>query len=254
PVTLSSDFGAHYPAAMRGVLAGRGIERIHDVTHALPRQEVRQSAFWLGELLPYFPPAVHCVVVDPGVGGDRAVLAVRAGTHALVGPDNGVLWPAARRLAGGTEPEAYAFDHVEPASATFQGRDVFAPLAAAVATLGVDRLPALPTLEPAPDAAALRLPSATVTDDGLEATVLAVDGFGNVITSADGAALADRFGSPVWVDGRRVPVARRYAAVQAGAALVTVGSHGRVELAVNRGRGDDAFGLAVGDTVRIRWS
>ncbi|MFP4628991.1 MAG: S-adenosyl-l-methionine hydroxide adenosyltransferase family protein [Halobacteriales archaeon] len=254
PVTLSSDFDSHYPAAMRGVLARRGIERIHDVTHELPRQDVRQSAFWLAQLLPYFPPAVHCVVVDPGVGTDRDVLAVRAGGHALVGPDNGVLWPTARWLAHPAHPEAYAFDHVEPASATFHGRDVFAPLAAAVATLGVTRFPRLPTLEPAADPEALHLPAARVDDTGVEATVLAVDGFGNVITSADGEVLAGRVGDRVRVDGRLVPVTRRYADVSPGEALVTVGSHGHLELAVNRGRGVDAFDVAVGADVRIGWS
>ena len=94
-ITLSSDFGAPYPAAMKGVIARACDARLVDVSHEFPRQDVSTAAFWLTQTLPYFPPAVHCVVVDPGVGTDRDALVVRAGEHALVGPDNGVLLPAA---------------------------------------------------------------------------------------------------------------------------------------------------------------
>ncbi|MFW5918231.1 MAG: SAM hydrolase/SAM-dependent halogenase family protein [Haloferacaceae archaeon] len=100
-ITLASDFGEPYPAAMRGVLLRRSDARLADVSHDLPRGDVRGSAFWLRFLLPEFPPAVHLVVVDPGVGTDRDAIVLRAGDHALVGPDNGVLLPAARALAAG---------------------------------------------------------------------------------------------------------------------------------------------------------
>ncbi len=251
PVTLSSDFGVHYPAAMRGVLARRGIERILDLTHDLPRQDVRQSAFWLQELLPYQPPAVHCIVVDPGVGTDRDVLVVRAGVHLLVGPDNGVLWPAARRLGDDGPIESYRFDHVAPASRTFHGRDVFAPVAAAVATLGLTEFTALPTLRVADHPTDLTMPEPIVMDDATIATVLAVDGFGNAITNLEGERFASHLGTSVRVDGRSTPMAASYGAVDPGTALVTIGSHGRVELAVNQGRATAAFEVAVGDEVRI---
>ncbi|ELY89551.1 NAD operon protein [Natrialba hulunbeirensis JCM 10989] len=113
-ITIASDFGSPYPAAMKGVLCqrvgnsteiGAGTNspaetRLVDIAHDFPRQDIRASAFWLREILPYYPPAVHLVVVDPGVGTDRDALVVRAGEHILVGPDNGVLLPVARRLAG----------------------------------------------------------------------------------------------------------------------------------------------------------
>lgn len=251
PVTLSSDFGRFYPAAMRGVLLARGIATVQDVTHALPRQNVPQSAFWLRELLPYFPPAVHCIVIDPGVGGDRDVLVMRAGGHALVGPDNGVMRPVARRLTGSGEIEHWRFEHVQPGSATFHGRDVFAPVAAAVATLGIERLEALPTLEPKTDVVDLTLPTPTAIDGGFDAPILAIDGFGNVITGLPGPALEGALGETVWVNGDAVPMRRRYGAVEPGKPVVTIGSHGYVELAVNQQRGDDAFGVAVGDWIRL---
>ncbi|MFW6152848.1 MAG: SAM hydrolase/SAM-dependent halogenase family protein [Halobacteriota archaeon] len=252
-VTLSSDFGPYYPAAMRGVLVGRGIERVVDVTHELPRQDVHQSAFWLRELLAYFPPAVHCVVVDPGVGTDRDVSILRAGGHALVGPDNGVLWPVASRLASEDGIESYGFEHVDPASETFHGRDVFAPLAAAIGHLGIDRLEALPGLSVADEPTRLALSQAAIGKGHADVTILAVDGFGNAITDFEGSEVPFGPGSTVRIDGVATPVVRTYGAVDEGEALVTVGSHGHVELAQNQGRGTDAFDVDVGDTLRLEW-
>ena len=244
PITLASDFGSPYPAAMRGVLARRTDAHLLEVTHDLPRQDVRAGAFWLRFLLPEFPPAVHLAVVDPGVGTDRDPLVVRAGDHALVGPDNGLLLPAARRLADGLT--AFVADPGEPASATFHGRDVFAPLAAAVHDAGVDGLAGLDRLTPT-DPVDLRLPEATVGPDAARGTVLAVDEFGNAITNVPGEALAGH--DRVRVDGTPAPVVDTFAAVPPGERLVTVGSHGYAECDVNRGRGDEAFGLATGDEV-----
>ncbi|MBX0321899.1 SAM-dependent chlorinase/fluorinase [Halomicroarcula sp. F13] len=250
-ITLSSDFGSPYPAAMKGVICQHSDARIEDVAHDFPRQDVRTAAFWLTQTLPYFPPAVHCVVVDPGVGTDRDAIVVRAGGHALVGPDNGVLLPVARELADEFEVFTWAYD--DPASTTFHGRDVFAPAAAAVHETGVDALETLGETTPTDEYVDLRFPDPTVEDDRATGEVLVVDDFGNAITNVPGDVLADRFGGTVTVGDDSVPVRRAYAAVDAGDRLVTVGSHGNVELAVNRGRGDDAFGVAVGDSVALRW-
>ena len=102
-LTLASDFGSPYPAAMKGVLRSRGVADLVDVAHDLPQGDPRAAAFWLRFVLPEFPPGVHLVVVDPGVGTDRAAVCVRAGEHALVGPDNGCLLPPARALAAAAD-------------------------------------------------------------------------------------------------------------------------------------------------------
>lgn len=252
-VTLSSDFGRYYPAAMRGVLAKRGIDRVIDVTHRLPRQDVPQSAFWLRELLPYYPPGVHCIVVDPGVGTERDVAILRAGGHTFVGPDNGVLWPVASRVAGEGPIESFWFDHVEPASETFQGRDVFAPLAAAIAILGTDRFEVLPTVAIASDSTRLTLSRASIGHDHADVSILAVDGFGNAITDLRLQDAPFAYGDTLVVEGRSTPFVRTYGEVEPGAPLVTVGSHGHVELARNQGRGTDVFAVEVGDPIRIEW-
>ncbi|WP_135302122.1 SAM hydrolase/SAM-dependent halogenase family protein [Haloarcula amylovorans] len=252
-ITLSSDFGSPYPAAMKGVVCRESDARIEDVAHDFPRQDVRAAAFWLTQTLPYFPPAVHCVVVDPGVGTDRAALVVRAGGHALVGPDNGVLVPAARELADGGDFEMFEWTYDDPASTTFHGRDVFAPAAATVHEAGVDSVESLTQTVPADEWIDLRFPDPIVRDQGATGEVLVIDGFGNVITNVPGESVTDAFGESITVGGERVPVRRAYAAVDPGDRLVTVGSHGNVELAVNQGRGDEAFDIETSAPVELTW-
>ena len=251
-VTLSSDFGPYYPAAMRGVLVRRGIEHVMDLTHELPAQDISQSAFWLSKLIPYQPRAVHCIVVDPGVGGTRSVIIFRVGGHAIVCPDNGVGWPVAEALAGDERPEAFTFEHVAPESHTFHGRDVFAPVAAAIATVGIGQLERLPTVESTMVPTTLSLPTPDIGKNHLETEIIATDGFGTAITDTPGCRLPAV--DSVEVDGQQVPVIDRYGAVEVGAPLVTVGSHGHVELAVNQGDGSTHFDVDVGDVVRISWN
>ncbi|GAA0305067.1 SAM hydrolase/SAM-dependent halogenase family protein [Halarchaeum salinum] len=246
-ITLASDFGSPYPAAMRGVLCSRTDARLVDVTHDFPRQDVRTAAFWLRELLPTFPAAVHLAVVDPGVGTDRRPIAVSAGEHALVGPDNGLLLPAARALADGGDVSCYEIPVDDPESTTFHGRDVFAPAAAAVHDGGIDGLDYPAVRDPVD----LTFPKPTVRGDEARGDVLVVDGFGNAITNIPGDILHGHWGAYARIDGERVPVARTYDAVGADERLLTVGSHGNVELAVNRGRGDEAFGVEPGGTIRL---
>ncbi|WP_135825438.1 SAM hydrolase/SAM-dependent halogenase family protein [Halorussus ruber] len=250
-ITLASDFGTPYPAAMKGVVLQRTDARLVDVAHDFPRQDLRAAGFWLREVLPYFPAAVHLVVVDPGVGTDRAALAIRAGDHALVGPDNGVLLPAARELAAreGADVEVFEVEYADPASSTFHGRDVFAPAAAAIHEEGVENLHERDDVVPVEEYQNLRFPEPEIEDGTAVGEVLVVDGFGNVVTNLPGDLLDDR--EEVVVNGESAPVAQAYDEVGPNQRLVTVGSHGNVELAVNRGRGDEEFGVSVGDEIRI---
>ena len=266
-ITLASDFGTPYPAAMKGVILSRTEAQLVDVAHDFPRQDVRSAAFWLREVLPWFPPAVHLAVIDPGVGTDRAAVVVRAGDHALVGPDNGVLVPAARELAGedgalevfeiadedaaSEVPRTSDSGAAEPRrrSNTFHGRDVFAPAAADVHRVGIDDAESLDALTPVERYEGLSFPDPTVEGDAVVGEVLAVDDFGNAITNVPGDVIEGL--ETVRVDGQSVPVGETFAAVPEGQWLVTVGSHGNVELDVNRGRGDEAFGVEAGDEVRL---
>lgn len=264
-ITLASDFGSPYPAAMKGVVRRRSDAELVDVSHDLPRGDPRAAAFWLRFVLTEFPPAVHCAVVDPGVGTDRAAIAVRAGGHVVVAPDNGLALPPARALADDPESgiDVFAVRVDDPESATFHGRDVFAPAAAAVHEAAGDggppastaALSAVPTLSRTDEYVDLTVPDPTVTRDAggdlraVTGEVLVVDDFGNAVTNVPGSLV--RGHDRVSVDGDPTPVVRTFADVPPGDRLVTVGSHGYVECDVNDGRGASAFGLAPGDAVRF---
>ncbi|WP_280586150.1 SAM-dependent chlorinase/fluorinase [Halorubrum sp. Boch-26] len=274
-ITLTSDFGSPYPAAMKGAVRRRTDAEMIDVAHDLPRGDPRAAAFWLRFVLPEFPPAVHCAVIDPGVGTDRDALVVRAGAHVLVAPDNGLAMPPARALAGTAaeagegdpDVEAFVVDVDDPASATFHGRDVFAPVAARIraalddgpATAGSEgvstALASMDDLSPATDPVDIAFPEPTVErdDDGdpvaVDGEVLVIDRFGNVVTNVPGELV--RGSDWIRVNGELTPVAETFGAVDRGERLVTVGSHGYVECDVNDGRGDGVFDLRPGDEVRL---
>ncbi|AUX08823.1 S-adenosyl-l-methionine hydroxide adenosyltransferase [Halalkaliarchaeum desulfuricum] len=278
-ITLSSDFGSPYPAAMKGVIFRRTDARIVDVAHDLPRQDVRAAGFWLRFVLPEFPPVVHCAVIDPGVGTERDAIVIRVGGHALVGPDNGSLVPPARALAdedsadrgsGGASSEAdcrdagfevFVYRPESPASSTFHGRDVFAPLAAEVHETGISTIEEIDGVEPAESFVDLRFPEPEPIDgpktadwtaetaDGIAGEVLVVDGFGNAITNVPGTAAEGR--DRAVVNGMSVPIVDTFADVDPGSCLLTVGSHGYLECDVREGRGDEAFDLGPGDRVEI---
>ena len=254
-LTLASDFGSPYPAAMKGVICSRTDAQLIDVAHDLPRQDPRAAAFWLRETLPHFPPAVHLAVVDPGVGTDRRAIALRVADHALVGPDNGLLRPVVRRLAeqaGGTPSiAAYEITVDDPASTTFHGRDVFAPAAADIHEAGLDRIDTVELLSPVDldSCVDLRFPEPTRDGDTVHGEVLVVDDFGNVITNIPGTELAGI--ERATVDSVSASVVDTFDSVEAGSRLLTVGSHGYIECDVNRGRGDEAFGLGVGDRFEL---
>lgn len=266
-ITLSSDFGTPYPAAMRGVLLCHSEARLVDISHDFSRQDVRAAAFWLREVLPYFPPAVHLVVVDPGVGTQRRAIVVRAGGHVFVAPDNGIVFPVARRLSDDVQAFTVAFEQgdptdispradewpPEPDSQTFHGRDLFAPVAAHVHEAGRHSFEADDAFAPTDDYEGVTFPDPTIDEDGAVGETLTIDGFGNVITNIPGTVLAGRYGDHVQANGISASVRRSYAEVDESHRVVTVGSHGNVELAVNQGRGDDTFGVDVGGRVRLAW-
>ena len=267
-LTLASDFGSPYPAAMKGVLRSHGVADLVDVAHDLPQGDPRAAAFWLRFVLPEFPPGVHLVVVDPGVGTDRAAICVRAGDHALVGPDNGCLLPPARALAAAGDAadgaaaadpddaiEVFAVDDADPRSSTFHGRDVFAPAAARVHEVGVGGIASLDGFVRTEDYDDYAIPSAWIEAETAAGEVLVVDDFGNAVTNVPGEFLDGRVGETIAVETaagvREVPVVETFADVDKHDPLVTVGSHGFVECDANQGRGDEAFDLAPGRAVTL---
>jgi S-adenosylmethionine hydrolase len=180
---------------------------------------------------------VHVVVIDPGVGGERAALAVESEGRFLVGPDNGVLSPAL--LHSGMRCVSL---RVPPgASATFHGRDVFAPAAAELAQgIALDALG-----EPFAEPVIRRTPETTRREDGaVHGVVIAIDRFGNAVTN-----LMARRGGVVMVGGRRLPLSRTYGDAERGAPMALVGSSGLVEIALREGNAALKLGLTRGAEV-----
>ena len=250
-LTLLSDFGTRdgYVGAMKGAaLAIDPTLRLVDLAHDVPAQQVRAGAHALAAAAPWFPDGTtHLAVVDPGVGTPRAPIAVAAGGHLLVAPDNGLLELAGEALGGITEARVIG-DHAYRAAAgvtstTFHGRDVFAPTAAALASgrLSLDQVG--PALDPA---TLVQLPE-TAPDE-----VQLVDHFGNCVTGLDRAALAAAGARAVRLPGGRlVPIVQTYGDVARGAPLALVGSTGRLEVAVRDGSAAAELGLALGARVAL---
>jgi hypothetical protein len=235
--------------------------RVIDLTHDIPRHDVRSGALVLRRALPYAPPGVHLAVVDPEVGGRRRAIALRCAEEdrILVGPDNGLLVPAAEAFGGVVEAvEISASPHrLHPVSATFHGRDLFAPVAAALAA-GAPFPEAGRPLDPA-DLVALELPSARIEGDALVAHALAIDTFGNVTLDATheqlracGLRLGTRVVVSIEGEAHDALYARTFADVAAGELLLYEDAYRTLALAVNRGSAAERMAVALDDEIHLR--
>jgi S-adenosylmethionine hydrolase len=261
-VCFLSDFGLRddFVGTCHGVIAKIAPEaRVIDVTHGIPAQAVLQGALVLASTLPYMPVGVHLAVVDPGVGGSRRPIAVRdADGHLFVGPDNGLLLPAAERAGIDEVREianpAYALPSI---SRTFHGRDLFSPAAAYLAT-GVPLAELGPPLSP--DALArLDLPEPSMEDDLVQATMLYVDSFGNIalnLTRDDIEQIGVVPGTRVELDvsGQRfyAVAARTFADARAGDVILYEDSYRSMSIAISNGDAAATLHAAAGQPIRIR--
>jgi S-adenosylmethionine hydrolase len=267
-ISFLSDFGAESaPATCRGVMWGIAQDaRILDLTHNVRKFAVRDGAFLLSRMVGYLPVGVHLAVVDPGVGTSRRPVALRAGRgDLLVGPDNGLLMPAARVLGG--VAAAYtvtAKDLFLPhVSSTFHGRDIFSPVAAHLAN-GVPLEHVGPAIDPA-ELVDLRLPEPVVRAGVLETSVLFIDSFGNarlagqpedLATIAGGEPIAGRSfrvtGGSISPDGSLVPWHAMFGDVAPGDPLLYEDAdYGGLGIALNQASAAEHFGLTIDTPVRI---
>lgn len=258
-LTFLSDYGLDddFVGVCHGVIATVAPEvRVIDVTHGIPRHDVRTGAIVLRRALPYFPPGVHLAVVDPEVGTQRRAVALRCADEdrILVGPDNGLLSLAAQRFGGVVEAvDVTRSPHrLGAAAATFHGRDVFAPIAAALAA-GAPLAAAGDPLD-ADEILRLDMPLAEADGEGVVAHAIAFDRFGNVTLDVEHEELTGsglRLGTPVRVNGADARYAVTFADVEAGELLVYEDAYRTLALAVNRGSARDALGLELDAVVRI---
>jgi len=267
-ITFLTDFGPSAPAVCRGVMFGIAPDaNIIDVSHQVPRYSISDGARTLVFALPYMPVGVHVAVVDPGVGTDRLPLALRTRRgDVMIGPDNGLLIPAAEALGGIAEARSIENrDLMLPViSSSFHGRDIFSPVAAHVAmgvpfesvgpVVDVDRLVRLPQPKP------------TVREGALETVIVGVMSFGNVTFAGVPADLEKAIGKlepgrPLLLEfgasngqantRERTTWAETFGRVPLGASLVMADSQGTLSFADNQGNAAGRLGLSVDQAVRI---
>ncbi len=259
-ITLMTDFGLTdpYVAMMKGVvLSINPRARLVDISHHIMAGSILEAAGIIRETFLFFPEGtVHVVVVDPTVGSNRRLIALEAGGHLFVGPDNGIFWPLMtdyreNRVIALTE-RRYFLPHV---THTFHGRDVFAPVAAHL-SLGVDPQQMGPEIK---DPVALSQPKAHAREEMLYGQVIRVDNFGNLITNI-GREELERFlkeSKPIIHIGdlEIKDLDNIYSDVEKGEPLAFVNSSGMLEVAVNLGRAAEYVGIErreiVGAAVKV---
>ena len=252
-ITLLTDFGTAGPfiGAMKGVILGiNPCAVVVDITHDILPMDVEEAAFVLDSSYRYFPArTVHVVVVDPGVGTGRALLAVEAGQYVFLAPDNGVLGPVFER-----HPDARVYRITnrkyarEPISRTFHGRDILAPAAAHVssgvspASLG----------EPFSGFQKGNGGRAVCAENRIEGRIVFVDRFGNGITNIGFNLLEGREAAVVEVEGVMVKrLVESYGDAGSDEPVALFGSGDKLEIAVNCGSARDSIGFRVGAAVKV---
>jgi len=265
-ITLTTDFGLHdeYAGIMKGVILSRAPQaNVIDLTHGISPQDIRQAAYIIHSAYPYFPTGtVHVVVVDPGVGTGRKIIVVHADDHLFVAPDNGVL----TMIITDNRDRLTAYEitseelFLKPVSQTFHGRDIMAPVAAALAngvslcTIGrelrVDDLVIIPLPEIAIDRS-----SGTISG-----AVVHIDHFGNAMTNIPLAAMRNFFKTDQpFSDAVTVKIKNHticglqpsYATVAPGSPVAIFGSRNYLELGVNGGNASELLDISIDDELLV---
>jgi S-adenosyl-L-methionine hydrolase (adenosine-forming) len=256
-ITITTDFGHQGPfvGVMKGILLRRFPQaRIVDLTHEIVVHWPAEAGFWLARAYPYFPSGtVHIAVVDPGVGTARSIVAVAAGDHYFLAPDNGLLAPLVARTAAARVVRVGTVElariGVQHPSATFHGRDIFAPLAAELAA-GRTSLEQLG--EPIEALVPSWVEEPTVEARSVSGVIISIDHFGNLISNIDGA-LIERFRLPlVHAGNHSFPLLRTYGDTRPGEYLALVNSFGVVEIARAENSAAEGLGLSRGAPVIVR--
>jgi S-adenosyl-L-methionine hydrolase (adenosine-forming) len=257
PIVFCTDYGLgdEFVGVCHGVMQriAPGVSVI-DLTHAIRRQDVLQGALVLGRATEYMPDdAVYVAVVDPGVGGDRAEIAVETWSGALLlGPDNGLLSMAWTALGGPARAVSIASDAVllQPVSKTFHGRDVFAPAGAHLAAgMGLEELG--PLLEVG-ELEELELPGPMVAPGKIGARVMGLDGFGNVQLNIGREAIEHAgLGERLLVAGHPAPLVAVFSDVPEQAMAAIIDSQGFLALVVNHGSAASLLDLRPGAVVMV---
>lgn len=255
-ITLLTDFGDVYPASVKGVILSiNPTANIVDISHSVPRHNIHAGAFMLMMCARYFPSGtVNIAVVDPGVGTKRRCIAIMTesryfGIHYFIGPDNGILIPAAKSVG---EPEVYEITNKklfnQEVSSTFHGRDIFAPVGANISK-GMDIADVGQRLS---DFVDLDFDKGKKMGNAVEGRVIFIDDFGNIVTNISSDLVCFQPGDIMEIENKRVVFQRSYGSCKELEPLGLIGSHGYLEIAVNQGNAANIFNKKQGDEIYIR--
>ncbi len=259
-ITFTTDFGinSNYPAQMKAVVLSIAPDAmLVDITHSISKHNIMEGAFVLQTTVPYFPEGtVHLCVVDPGVGSIRRGIVIVTKTQILVGPDNGLLTPVAKKLA---PFQVYEIKNpnfmLKKISNTFHGRDVFAPVAAHILN-GVLFEEIGPIIH---DYIDLNLEQTEITDKYVTGKILYIDDFGNIITNIQKYLLQKYLepGKKVMVfigkNRKEIPFVNTYSDVKKGTFIITNSSSDYLEISANQSKASDILKVKLGEEIKIKF-
>jgi len=256
-ITFLTDFGTNngYVAQMKGAASSITNARLIDITHDITPHNIREGAFILQTVIPYYPVGtVHVAVIDPGVGTERKGIIITTRSHILVGPDNGLLMPSAHFLGDFTVYEITNERYMNNSiSNTFHGRDIFAPIASHI----IEGVQFEEIGNKIDDFTDLDFGQAEITNKTATGKVIYVDRFGNAITNIDGFKLLDYldYGKKIMIfienKSKLVPFVKSYGFVRKGQVLTTIGSSNFLEISVNQGNAAKKFSIKENDEIKI---
>ena len=256
-ITVTTDFGHKGPFAgvMKGVILSRFVDaKVVDLAHDIPAQWPPEAGFWVSRSYEWFPAGtVHLAIVDPGVGTERDILMVESDGHVFIAPDNGLLGPLLDRA---DSPRVFRLRldkadalHLGDASATFHGRDIFAPIAAEIAAgrVSIDTLG-----EPVSSWTPGWIDEPEAYNGQINGVIVTIDTFGNLISNID-ASLLEGLQEPVaCIAGHQIPMLQTYGRARPGDLLALVNSFGVVEVAKAEGSAAAGLGSERGAPLLIR--
>jgi S-adenosylmethionine hydrolase len=262
-ITLLTDFGMEdaYVGIMKGVILRiNPAATIVDISHSVAPQDIVQAAFMIPEYYPYFPEkTVHIIVVDPGVGGKRDIVALETNKQIFLAPDNGVMTPLIESgAAAGSVRVSNETYFLKPVSNTFHGRDIFAPVGAHLSK--TQHLRDVGDTVEANSLVRLDLPRPYVTEEGaIAGAIVSIDRFGNLITNIDRQFIRNRFEPASAMHELKIAIGNRvieglsrsYDSALPAQPLAIIGSRGCVEISINSGSACKYFNSETGDRVKI---
>jgi len=249
-ITLTTDIGWDYASQMKGVIYTIAPQmKIFDITHTITPQNIRQGAFILYSIIPYYPQAIHIGVIDPGVGTNRRSILVECNTGALIGPDNGVLIPAGQRMGIKNVYQLTNNKYFIGDSSTFQGRDIFSPVSAHLSQ-GINPADFGKKIT---DSVILNFEKSQKIPRGRKGKILYHDIFGNLITNIKHQELPLHFNTLLTLETPthtyHPKFLQSYGHGEPHELLVTLSSFGFLEISCREGNARDMLGLKEDDTI-----